>query len=736
VKPGNRNLDIEVPGGSGQASGTFNDAMIVADEARYRAGSDAPEKKPARGKITYQPHRLRFSRVQLGTSRTLSVALSNKSTVAIDITKISVTGRGFTASQNCVGNLPIGSTCQVSVTFSPTSAKKAKGTNVSGTLTVKDDASNNPQTVPLSAVAFGPAGSLTPTPTPSEPPTPTPSPGSSTTPTPGSTNTPSPARTTTPTPAPTNTLTPAPTNTPTPVPTNIPTATPSPVLNITFVGSTTTGAGNATQTAPAAIQSGDLLLAYYSFSAAATATAPADWTFSRSASATTALGEISVWYRIATAADTAGTAYLWSFSTTAYESGAMLAYRGVDPNTPIDRFSTDAGTSTSPTLATLTTANFGDVYVGLFGAGSGGTPALPANLSVRSLTQYIGGVNYGQGGADLLLGAVNSVAAESGTMSYGGWATVALALKALNPPATPTPTPTATPSPTPPPTPTPAPPTPAPPTPTPPTSTPPPTPTPTSTSMLTPTPTSAPSPTPTEMPTPIPSPTHPGPERYPDGNANPDRVTGADAYANPDSDPDTDYCNTDACNTDANFDAQIYSDGDTHAYFNAHGHTDGYSDSEPNWHSNTDADLIANANSDRDADAESDVHTYTHGDPDSDPDPDADPHPNADSHTKFNSNPDLHGAGLRSVRGGGLQQSFADRRCRDRVRQPDQHVYVVLNAAQRFKSAVLRDSPNPRQLRPDPIADRLDADGVSGDARNVARVFWGWGCLWDDVRRR
>ena len=52
------------------------------------------------------------------------------------------------------------------MTFSPIQAKNPEGTKVTGTLTINDNATNSPQKVSLSGVAFGPAVTPTPTPTP------------------------------------------------------------------------------------------------------------------------------------------------------------------------------------------------------------------------------------------------------------------------------------------------------------------------------------------------------------------------------------------------------------------------------------------------------------------------------------------------------------------------------------------------------------------------------------------
>jgi hypothetical protein len=88
------------------------------------------------------------------TSDPQSVTLSNYGTATLNIAGITAT-TGFAETDDCPGSLLSGSSCTISVTFTPTMT----GT-VSGNLTVTDDAPNNPQTVSLSGT--GVAGKCTP----------------------------------------------------------------------------------------------------------------------------------------------------------------------------------------------------------------------------------------------------------------------------------------------------------------------------------------------------------------------------------------------------------------------------------------------------------------------------------------------------------------------------------------------------------------------------------------------
>ncbi len=88
------------------------------------------------------------------TSAPQPVTLSNYGTATLNISSITRSA-GFGETDDCSGSLVSGSSCTISVTFTPT----VTGTE-SGTLTVTDDAPGNPQTVSLSGT--GVAGKCVP----------------------------------------------------------------------------------------------------------------------------------------------------------------------------------------------------------------------------------------------------------------------------------------------------------------------------------------------------------------------------------------------------------------------------------------------------------------------------------------------------------------------------------------------------------------------------------------------
>jgi hypothetical protein len=107
---------------------------------------------------TLSATRLTFGGSQLvgTTSGALSVKLANYGTTALNITSITAT-TNFGESDNCQGsNLASGANCTIKVTFTPTAAG-----DVTGTISVTDDASGNPQTVTLSGAGTTTSYTLT-----------------------------------------------------------------------------------------------------------------------------------------------------------------------------------------------------------------------------------------------------------------------------------------------------------------------------------------------------------------------------------------------------------------------------------------------------------------------------------------------------------------------------------------------------------------------------------------------
>jgi hypothetical protein len=141
-------------------TGSRTSAISIADNA---AGS--PQSVPLSGTgsapgATLSPASLSFSGVLVGkSSATQSVTLSNPGTGTLNINAITASG-DFSETNNCMATVAAGSSCTITVTFSPTAAW-SRG----GSIVITDNAYNDPNQV-MVLVGMGNSGaaaSVTPT---------------------------------------------------------------------------------------------------------------------------------------------------------------------------------------------------------------------------------------------------------------------------------------------------------------------------------------------------------------------------------------------------------------------------------------------------------------------------------------------------------------------------------------------------------------------------------------------
>ncbi|HEV2379055.1 MAG TPA: choice-of-anchor D domain-containing protein [Terriglobia bacterium] len=144
------------------ASGTRSGSLTVTDNSNGASGTSqtvtltgtglAPVASLAPASLTYTAQAVG------GTSAAQTITLSNTGSVALIVT--SITGNSeFVPSQNCVGNLSAGSTCPISIAFSP-----ATNGNRTGTLTVSDNSiAPITQTATLTGTGLAPEASFAPT---------------------------------------------------------------------------------------------------------------------------------------------------------------------------------------------------------------------------------------------------------------------------------------------------------------------------------------------------------------------------------------------------------------------------------------------------------------------------------------------------------------------------------------------------------------------------------------------
>jgi len=101
--------------------------------------------------LTPYPRRRNFSTEPVGTPSSPEViALANTGNASLSITAINITGANaadFSQTNNCPSSLPVGASCNVNVTFTPS----AGGTRTAD-LAVTDTAPGSPQTIALSGV--------------------------------------------------------------------------------------------------------------------------------------------------------------------------------------------------------------------------------------------------------------------------------------------------------------------------------------------------------------------------------------------------------------------------------------------------------------------------------------------------------------------------------------------------------------------------------------------------------
>jgi hypothetical protein len=105
--------------------------------------------------LTFSASTLNFGFLQVGlTSAVQTVTVSNASNHSVIFSSIAVSG-DFSQTNNCPATLPMGQSCTIAVTFSPTVAGSR-----SGAVTLKDNSPGSPQqTIALSGT--GGAGALT-----------------------------------------------------------------------------------------------------------------------------------------------------------------------------------------------------------------------------------------------------------------------------------------------------------------------------------------------------------------------------------------------------------------------------------------------------------------------------------------------------------------------------------------------------------------------------------------------
>jgi hypothetical protein len=197
-----------------------------------------------------------------------------------------------------------------------------------------------------------------------------------------------------PAPMPTPTSTPMPTPTPTPTPTRTPTPTPTPsgtgspaAPPLSGFRSVSTSTDSGTVTGPAGVQPGDLLLAALEVDRdPVRVTPPPGWRpllDTQAAAGTPSAFHAMLFWKLAGTAEPG--AYTFSVPRGVWTDVQVLAYAGVYQASPIDvAAGRDAGTTSRPSTAALTTTAPGDRLVAVFIGYVYGTWTPPATMTMRS----------------------------------------------------------------------------------------------------------------------------------------------------------------------------------------------------------------------------------------------------------------------------------------------------------------------------------------------------------------
>lgn len=131
-------------------TGVQSGTVTISDSA-----SNSPQTIAVKGSginpVTINPNSLNFGTVAVGTaSSPMSMTLTNRQTIALHITGISITGMNpgdFSQNNTCPSSLAAGGSCTITATFTP-HATGSRSANVR----IVDDASTSPQIVKLSGV--------------------------------------------------------------------------------------------------------------------------------------------------------------------------------------------------------------------------------------------------------------------------------------------------------------------------------------------------------------------------------------------------------------------------------------------------------------------------------------------------------------------------------------------------------------------------------------------------------
>jgi hypothetical protein len=148
---------------SGLAMGVHSIIAAYSGDANFVASTSPVLDQVVQGAIAaFSPPRLNFGRQTVGITSSVQVStLTNTGDATLVINSIGLTGTNkgnFAETNNCGTSVPAGSSCNITVTFTPSST----GTKTAA-VSITDNAPNSPQLLPLSGTGVLPAVKLLPT---------------------------------------------------------------------------------------------------------------------------------------------------------------------------------------------------------------------------------------------------------------------------------------------------------------------------------------------------------------------------------------------------------------------------------------------------------------------------------------------------------------------------------------------------------------------------------------------
>jgi hypothetical protein len=138
-------------------TGTRHGTVVVTDNATTSPQSVTLTGTGATPNLIFAPTNLSFGNQALNTTSAVkTVKLTNGTGAKLTISKIAASA-GFAQTNSCGTGGGAGGTCVIAVTFTPTTI----GT-ISGTVTITDNATGSPQTIPLTGVGIAASVAFTP----------------------------------------------------------------------------------------------------------------------------------------------------------------------------------------------------------------------------------------------------------------------------------------------------------------------------------------------------------------------------------------------------------------------------------------------------------------------------------------------------------------------------------------------------------------------------------------------